>query len=175
MFLVVAACLESTTFLYGRYGILRSRGSFLLSDPHISIPQSEIENCFAIRNPVLGWPTLECLRSDRHETGGARPSPAHPNPGPATVSLHDDSFTYASDVDDEHAWGNVLSRLSGHRIANYGVPGHGPDRTFPRFRENVDDEAEIVVLGFIGDDIIRIINQDRRLIHDQDAGMRLKS
>ena len=174
LFLIVAISVELLSYLFGQYGILKSRGSFLLADPRVSMTQSEIEKYFSSRDPILGWPSPDLLGTDDFDINGARPSPAYPQPGSAQVSLYGDSFTYGSDVDHEHAWGNVLSRHLGNRVANYGVPGYGTDQAYLRFQKNIDDESKIVILGFIGDNITRIINQDRRLVWKPYGGLKLK-
>ena len=77
------------------------------------------------RDPVLGWPTKTALKTDAYGPGGARPSPSFLEPTAPCVTLFGDSFTYASEVDDEHAWGEVLARQLNCRVANYGVGGYG--------------------------------------------------
>lgn len=174
LILTVAASAEFMAYLVGKYGILQSRGSYLLADPNVVMSEKEIEKYFSKRDSVLGWPSSKHFGSGDFDTSGARPSPVFPHSGSAHVSLYGDSFTYGTDVDHEHAWGNLLARLIGHRVANYGVPGYGPDQAFLRFRNNVDDGSKIVILGFIGADLIRLLNQDRRLIGNQGGGLLLK-
>lgn len=126
----------------------------------------------AKRDPVLGWPSPSEFGGRRFDASGARPSPAFPEPGRACVSLYGDSMTYGSEVDDEHAWGNVLARQLGCRVANYGVGGYGTDQALLRFRQNADDEAGIVVLGHLSVNAQRNVNQFRGLLSNNATGLK---
>ena len=105
----------------------------------------EYEHYLSVRDGVLGWPspltTIENL-----DSSGARVSPAFPAPGSECVSLYGDSFTFGSEVNDEQAWGNVLARNLGCRVANFGVGGYGTDQAVMRFTENTKDSSSIAVL-----------------------------
>ena len=116
------------------------------------------------RHPVLGWPPPADFGSKRYDVSGSRPTPAFPVPGHACISLYGDSFTYGSGVSDEMAWPNQLSRLLGCRVANYGVVGYGSDQAAIRFERNLDDEASIVVLSHLSENIMRNVNQYRKLL-----------
>ncbi|HEY4760332.1 MAG TPA: hypothetical protein VIH42_07125, partial [Thermoguttaceae bacterium] len=67
--------------------------------------------------------------------------------------------------DHEHAWGNVLSKLIGARVNNFGVGGYGTDQACLRFEHNVQDEARIVVLCHFTENIVRNVNQFRNLLY----------
>lgn len=174
LFLIVGIFSEAIMYAFGKYYILNSVASIILFDSKVTFSQTEIEKYFSTRDTVLGWPATNLIGSEQFDRTGARPSPAFPEPVNACVSLYGDSFSYGTDVDNEHAWGNVLSQSLGCRVANYGVPGYGTDQAYLRFKNNNNDEASTVILGFAALDILRIINQDRRLVWDQYQGIRLK-
>ena len=91
----------------------------------------------------MGW----VPRADVDETG-SRIIPAYPDPNrfPACVSLYGDSVTWAAEVDNEHAWSNVLSLLLGCRVANYGGGGYGADQAYLRFKLNSRDKSKVVII-----------------------------
>ena len=91
--------------------------------------------------------------------------PAFPDPDRprACVSLYGDSFTWGEEVDNEHAWGNVLSKLLACRVANYGVGGYGTDQAYLRFHYNVRDHAKITLLVHLSENITRNVGQFRNL------------
>lgn len=125
---------------------------------------SQAGDYFERRDPVLGWPSPDDFGGNRYDVSGARPNPAFPLPGHACVSVYGDSFTYGSGVPDEVAWANQLSRLLGCRVANYGVGGYGSDQAVLRFEHNLGDEAPVVILGHLSENIMRNVNQYRHLI-----------
>jgi hypothetical protein len=81
------------------------------------------------------------------------------------VSLYGDSFVFGDEVDDEHAWANLLAHKLGVRIANYGVGGYGTDQAFLRFRANTGDTSSVVVLGHLSENILRVLTRDRDLLN----------
>ncbi|MGA9754990.1 MAG: hypothetical protein WBV23_07590 [Desulfobaccales bacterium] len=124
------------------------------------------------RDPVLGWTSTLPDKKDRDKMG-SRPIPAYPDPDrfPSCISLYGDSFTYAEEVDDDHAWSNLLSKLEQCRVANYAVGGYGTDQAYLRFKLNQNDESPIVILGIFSDNIIRNVNQLRNLYYPMRYGL----
>jgi hypothetical protein len=121
----------------------------------------------AIRDATLGWPSPERFGHDGlRDVAGSRIIPAFPDPTKhrAWISLYGDSFTWGSEVDNDHAWSNILSEMLRARVSNYGVPGYGTDQAFLRFLHNTGDEAQIVFLNHMSENIRRNINQYRQLI-----------
>jgi lysophospholipase L1-like esterase len=100
------------------------------------------------------------------DAAGSRLIPAFPDPaGTRTcVSLYGDSFTEGAGVDSEHAWSNTLSKLLHCRVANFGVSGYGTDQAYLRFLDNLSDQAKVVILGFLSENLMRNVNQLRNLI-----------
>jgi lysophospholipase L1-like esterase len=89
-----------------------------------------------------------------------------PDRSPACVSAYGDSFIEGFGVEPRQSWSSVLSRRLGCRVANFGVAGYGTDQAFLRFLENRQDQAPVVILGFLSENIIRNVNQLRNLISD---------
>jgi hypothetical protein len=117
------------------------------------------------RDPLLGWPSPAEFGGDKRDASGSRWVPAFPDPAlPECVALYGDSFTLGGEVDDEHAWGNVLSGLLGCRVANYAVGGYGTDQAYLRFRENAGDGAPVVLLGHLSENILRNLTRNRDLL-----------
>lgn len=113
-------------------------------------------------NPRLGW----LPSPSKVDVEGSRPIPAFLDPTQKRdcVSLYGDSFTEGAWVDNEHAWSNVLSLLLNCRVANYGVSGYGTDQAYIRFLDNHEDQAKVVILGYISENLMRNVNQLRNLI-----------
>jgi hypothetical protein len=91
---------------------------------------------------------------------GSRYVPEFPDPDKyqACVSLYGDSFTWGDEVDDVHAWGNVLSKLLHCRVSNFGVGGYGTDQAYMRFHYNKNDKPKLVILGFYTENIQRNVS-----------------
>ncbi len=156
LILVTLGLLEVVSCIGGR--VLRKRGTFY--EPGGA---EGFKDYFAIRDPELGWPPL-VSRGDR-DASGARNSPAFPDASIAPcISLYGDSFTYGDEVDDEHAWGNLLARKAGCRVANFGARGYGTDQAFMLFRRKKDDRPKVILLGLPAENIHRNVNMYRGLI-----------
>jgi hypothetical protein len=120
----------------------------------------------ASRDATLGWPSPETFGHGEYDATGSRLIPAFPDPTKyrARISLYGDSFTWGTEVDNDHAWSNILSEMLRARVSNYGVPGYGTDQAFLRFLHNTGDEAQIVFINHLSENIKRNINQYRQLI-----------
>lgn len=117
----------------------------------------QFKNYFNIKNyGPLGW----------GKVGDRRPSPAGQGMAPAFISLYGDSFTYGWEVSEEEAWGNVLTNLIHRRVDNYGVAAYGTDQAFLDFAENRGDQAQIVILSHLSENIVRNVNQLRDLLYN---------
>ena len=80
------------------------------------------------------------------------------------MSTYGDSFVFGNDVEDEHAWPNVLAETLGCRVSNFGVWGYGVDQAVLRFEKNVEDRADLVMLGFYLPDMDRSMTRWHHLI-----------
>jgi len=112
----------------------------------------------------VGW------RPPPHElsTAGYRLSPAGEGLATPCISLYGDSFTFGSEVAPEVVWGNVLTARLGCRVDNYGVPGYGTDQAYMYFRrqhQQAVDQAPVVILSHLSENIVRNITQDYSLLY----------
>ena len=156
LLLLVGAFLEVASYLVGTY-LAKNRGV-------LYIPQllEGYDVYLSQRDPLLGWPAPAEFGGNEYDETGSRIIPAFPN-GPPCVSLYGDSFTYGTEVDHDHAWSNVLSRLLDCRAANYGVVSYGTDQAYLRFKQNSNDEANLVILSHFSAGIYRNASQFRTL------------
>jgi lysophospholipase L1-like esterase len=120
-------------------------------------------------DPRLGWKSNRV--DDRGEylepaRPGGMPSDSPRRQTPACVSAYGDSFIEGFGVKPPQSWSSLLSHLLHCRVANFGVSGYGTDQAFLRFLENRQDQAQVVILGFLSENIIRNVNQLRNLISD---------
>jgi hypothetical protein len=167
--ILMLGVIEGTSFLVCRF--LQSKGA--IYRPHL---QKTYSKYIASRDAVLGWPSPETFGHDGfRDVAGSRIIPAFPDPTKhrAWISLYGDSFTWSAAVDNNHAWSNKLSEMLRARVSNYGVNGYGTDQAFLRFLHNTGDEAQIVFLNHLSENILRNINQYRQLLQPED-GIRFK-
>lgn len=165
MFLFTFVLVEGFSFFACKF--LQRKG--VIYRPHLN---KEYLNYLTIRDNALGWPNPDRFGHDSlFDISGSRISPSFSDPAQhkALISLYGDSFTFGDQVDNEHAWGNVLSGMLQFRVANYGVSGYGSDQAFLRFLKNTTDEARIVFLNHLSENIIRNVNQYRQLLYAGDG------
>lgn len=100
---------------------------------------------------------LQGLRSDR-EYAFAPPA------GVVRVAAFGDSFVYGNEVDNDDAWAHIAeSTFERLEVLNYGVGGYGLDQALLRYRaEGNQLSPHIVLIGFIADDIRRVVSVYRR-------------
>ncbi len=119
----------------------------------------------------VGW------RPPPHElaTTGYRLSPAGAGLATPCMSLYGDSFTFGSEVAPEAVWGNVLTERLGCRVDNYGVPGYGTDQAyvyFSRQHQQAVDQAPVVILSHLSENIVRNITQDYSLLYQSELALK---
>jgi len=160
LILVAGLCcfIELASFLTGKF--LETKGVFYIEQQDLH----DYAQYLKARDPVMGWPAKNDLLW--YDKSGSRIIPSYPDPDKfkSCVSTYGDSYTFGDEVDHEHAWSNILSQLLKCRVANYGVGGYGTDQAFLRFQENLYDEAKVVLLGFLSENITRNVNQFRNLL-----------
>lgn len=156
--LVVFGAAELVAYGVGRY--LQSKGVFY-EPPEVD----GYDEYLAERDPLLGWPAPSVFGTGEYDETGSRIVPAFPDTRKACVSLYGDSFTWSGEVDPEHAWGNVLSKLLGCRVSNFGVGGYGSDQAYLRFLKQTWDDAPDVILAHLSENILRNVNQLRGLLY----------
>jgi len=113
----------------------------------------------------VGW------RPPPHElsAAGYRLAPAGVGLATPCISLYGDSFTFGVEVTPAAAWGNVLTERLGCRVDNYGVPGYGTDQAYVYFRRQhrqAVDQAPVVILSHLSENIVRNITQDHSLLYE---------
>lgn len=158
LLLLIPFAVECLSWITGRF--LMAERTFYLPPAPGNLHQYKL-----LRDPDLGWPSPTRRGKSDTDAAGSRPVPAFPEPGGECVSLYGDSFTYGQEVGHEEAWGNVLARELGCRVANYGVMGYGSDQAMIRFLLNDSDPARHVVLGHLSENVLRNSNQWRHLIY----------
>jgi hypothetical protein len=151
------AAFFSTTYLAKRYGIV------------FYLPQiTEDYATYASRvNTHLGWPSPQAIQKEREKLAITKAA-VHKPERAFPISAYGDSFTAGYGVAPEDVWSNVLGKMLDCRIANYGVAGYGTDQAYLRFHENTQDEAKIVLLGVLSENIQRNVNQLRNLLVPDD-------
>lgn len=152
---VLAVLLELSGYFAGAY--LSQKGALYRAQ---SI--EGFDDYLGNRDPVLGWGGQ---RSAVNDGMSVRHSPSFAENEPACVWVFGDSFTWASEVSDEHAWADRLSRLLGCRVGNYGIPGYGSDQAFLRYRSQPNASAPVVILNHLSENILRNVNQYRWLLY----------
>lgn len=161
--LVVAAFAEFMAYVTASYLVRYNIGftSLNITESHADYQ--------ARHHPRLGWKSnrvddrgeyLEAAGPEGLPPGSAR------QPTPPCVSAYGDSFIEGFGVKPQQSWISLLSHLLHCRVANFGVSGYGTDQAFLRFLENRQDQARVVILGFLSENIIRNVNQLRNLISD---------
>lgn len=117
----------------------------------------------------LGWRYRAGFQSDSNaiNTQGLRSRRDYapfPPDGVTRVAAFGDSFVFGNEVPDDDAWATVVENsFDGLEVLNYGVGGYGLDQALLRYRlEGADLHPDIVLIGFIADDIRRVTNVYQR-------------
>jgi hypothetical protein len=159
---ITLSVLELFCYAIGEFYIIpRANFIFYRKSDTKDITEGDFEDYIKKRHPILGWPSPSLFGDERYDRSGSRWIPSYPATGTEIVSLYGDSYTYAEDVSHEDAWSNILSRMIKGRVANFGVGGYGTDQAYLRFRDNIDDHAQTIVLTIVPDNLKRNVNQQR--------------
>jgi hypothetical protein len=96
------------------------------------------------------------VRSDR-EYARERPD------GVTRVLTFGDSFVHGDEVGNQYTWQAAMEGVSGDlEVLNFGVGGYGLDQAFLRYGEDgAAYEADIVLIGFMSENIFRSVNTFR--------------
>jgi lysophospholipase L1-like esterase len=80
------------------------------------------------------------------------------------VAVFGDSFVYGTEVADADAWASrIEATYPDLEVLNYGVGGYGLDQALLRYRlEGAALQPDVVLVGFIVDDIRRVVNVYQR-------------
>jgi hypothetical protein len=159
--LVIIATVEISAYFYTTY--LAKRYGILFYLPHIT----ESYPAYAARvNPLLGWPSPQSLLAQPDGLAGNRATASSSEhlPKEIPISAYGDSFTAGFGVEAEYTWSNVLGKMLGCPIENYGVPGYGTDQSYLRFHYNTQDDAKFILFGQLSENIQRNVNQLRNFL-----------
>ena len=138
-----------------------------LSDKHRGVLESYLggEPSYMVFSPSLGWTIGPKASNASYHANGQGLRADHdytlaPLPGRLRIAAFGDSFTHSSDVPDNAAWEVILERLDPRlEVLNFGVPGYGTDQAYLRYRElGVRFQPQVVLIGFMSDNISRIVN-----------------
>ncbi|MGQ0715414.1 MAG: SGNH/GDSL hydrolase family protein [Gemmatimonadaceae bacterium] len=110
--------------------------------------------------------TMQGLRADRVYD-------SMPPNGVLRVAAFGDSFVYGNEVGNADSW-TALIEQDAPRIEalNFGVGGYGVDQAYLRYL--VDGESfspHVVVMGFISDDLRRLVNVYRRFVDSREVAL----
>ena len=93
---------------------------------------------------------------------GAREYEARPAPGVLRLACFGESFTFGSEVGDEHSWPARLEALDpGIEALNLGVAGYGTDQALLLFRRTGPLGARVVVVGLLLENLCRNVSRFR--------------
>jgi hypothetical protein len=135
------------------------RAHYLIWAPDVAFAREAWTMESAVTDAELVWP-LDPTAPPR-DRSGAKYNADFPQPEHACMSAYGDSFVWGEDVPPAEGWVEQLARLMGCRISNYGVPGYGTDQAYLRFRKTTWDDAPVVMLGILPENIMRNVNQFR--------------
>ena len=124
------------------------------------------------REEVGGSPvTIDADGARSWGEGAAAPSPDGP-----WILCFGESFTFGSEVRDGEDWPALLRALEpSWNVRNYGVGAWGTDQALLRFREIAPERRpDVVVLGFLVENVGRNVNRYRQLYQAKDAGVLVK-
>jgi hypothetical protein len=130
---------------------------------------------FDVHHPTRGWalrpgieptPAFEgkLLSSNSHGLRGRAERDYAKPPGVLRIVTLGDSFTFGEEVGDDETWSRQLEELlPGSEVLNLGVHGYAHDQMLLYLQEEgVRYHPDLVILGFIGDDM------ERNLLHFRD-------
>lgn len=93
-----------------------------------------------------------------------------PEAGVLRIAAFGDSFVYGNEVGTSDAWPSKMEEACPKlEVLNYGVGGYGVDQAYLRYAsEGAQYAPDIVLIGFVSDDIRRLVNVYRRFIDDRE-------
>ena len=95
--------------------------------------------------------------------------PSYPARAGACASAYGDSFTGGAMAPDQETYPARLGQRLGCRVANYGVSAFGSDQALLLLRAQRHlDEAPVVILGHVSENILRNVNRYRNLLYPGD-------
>ncbi len=126
----------------------------------------------------LGWTYIPGFHSDRHRISdqGLRSDREYsptPLPGVRRIAAFGDSFVYGNEVANGQNWAARLETLMpATEVLNFGVGGYGTDQAFLRYqRDGRQFQPQVVLIGWVPDDIRRNVNVYRRFLSDRELAL----
>ena len=141
-----------------------------LSDKHRGILQAHIgeSGSYVLFDPELGWTirpngSKRGYRTNRYGIRASREYAIEPPPGTLRLAAFGDSFTHASDVPNGETWHFRMEEMKPKvEVLNFGVPGFDPGQALLRYRrEGVKFHPHVVLIGFMSENINRMVNTFR--------------
>ena len=126
-------------------------------------------------DPLLGWRYRSGFARHRDTVSaqGLRTSRLYGQEraeGTVRIAAFGDSFVYGTEVGNGEDWPAQLEAMEPRaEVLNYGVGGYGLDQAYLRFAHEGDTfEPDIVLVGFVLDDLRRLVNVYRRFMDDRE-------
>lgn len=119
-------------------------------------------------DPDLGWTirpnsVKTQYRSNSQGLRATREYGLEPPPDKVRIEAFGDSFTHASNVPTGFTWEERLEEIDpGLEVMNFGIPGAEISQGFLRYRrEGVRYHPDLVLIGFMSENINRMVNEFR--------------
>lgn len=132
---------------------------FFFADPALyTLTRRRIARLTTGFDAQLGW-------TNRYPTAlGERPRPKEF--GRPFLMTFGDSFTHGDEVGDGETWQAHLAVTTEADVYNFGVGAYGPDQALLRYRMTTPHlKAPFVTLGFLLENINRVVNRYRRFYY----------
>lgn len=118
-----------------------------------TLTSKQIEDETPIFSPKLGWDLTHRYKT---QFGERNPVVSYEK---NLISTFGDSFTFCDQVNDNETWQYYLSKKLEKNVLNFGTPAYGTGQAFLKFRKFFPQtKTPIVILGFIGENINRLVN-----------------
>ncbi|HEY7214285.1 MAG TPA: hypothetical protein VIC28_06625 [Thermoanaerobaculia bacterium] len=155
-----------------RYKSLEYQPTLLedLSRKHKGILAAQIADTssYLVFDPDLGWTIRPNGNKPQYKANSkglraTREYALSPPPGRVRVAAFGDSFTHASGVATGYSWEERLEKMDpGLEVMNFGIPGSDPGQGLLRYRrEGIQYRPAIVLIGFMSENISRMVNTFR--------------
>ncbi|MFL6194130.1 MAG: SGNH/GDSL hydrolase family protein [Thermoanaerobaculia bacterium] len=141
-----------------------------LNDKHKGILAAQIADTssYMVFDADLGWTIRPNGNKTQYKANskGLRATREYPLQPPADkvrVAAFGDSFTHASGVPTGYTWEERLEAMQpGLEVINFGIPGSDPGQGLLRYRrEGVQYRPGVVLIGFMSENINRMVNTFR--------------
>jgi hypothetical protein len=141
-----------------------------LNNKHKGILAAQIADTssYLVFDPDFGWTIRPHGNKPQYKANSrglraTREYDLRPAPGIVRVAAFGDSFTHASGVPTGFTWEERLEALDpGLEVINFGIPGSDPGQALLRYRrEGIQYHAAVVLIGFMSENINRMVNTFR--------------